>query len=217
MSTLAEIAQKSAAANPENDRMSFEQVAEMVGKLTPMEGNGRDKLWAMRYPLISLEFLRMRDAKGFPRFAVFCPESSRFSLHSEGIDAWSYRDHGYRWIAPSIVRHYFADVNRTLRKQAKGRSTLWNRKELIISQTFNGLIPDKLRDEMRQCGKAMPGRPLIVADAGEWVVSETSQPRLSGVDPLVIQFDYARPEQAWLIGHFDITPTEDYVRREFAL
>jgi len=224
MTTLAEVAAKVEATIPE--RMSVEKLRKVSSKLTPMEHDAQVRVWAMRWPVISLEFLRMRDKDGFPRFAVFTPESnwcifsgnfwkgsiSRGAMWGNGLSLELQR------LSASLVQEYFGDIVKRMKTESKcGLFTgIGGGITCCISQQFNGVIPDSVREQMSVCAEIVPGRTIVVSEATPWKVSTRPHPALSDPDPLVIRVVDGNPAEALLVAHFDATKAEEYVMREFS-
>jgi len=219
MITLTEVAER--AEGTIKSRLSFEDMTAATKNLSLTEADAKEHIWAMRYPMISLEFLRMRDSKGFPRFAVFmlgrptCQFMSNWWSGAMFDSGFPNRLAHQSELSDALMEMYFADVRQTV--QAIHKATVpWSRRSEIrttVSQRFGGVIPDAVRTEIETAAKELPGVTTIVADAGPWQVEQRRA--TSGSDPLVIRIDPRDVSTGLLVAHFDTTPAEQYVMREF--
>lgn len=213
---LANIAEKAVAALSEP--LSLEVLKSSTGQLTPMEQSAAKDLYTMRYPMISLEFLRMRDEHGWPKFAIFSPKSPTCMLAGLMDRGRMFSDNwlgdGVNRLSKRLIHAYFEDVIERLENLGY-RGILRSSVIFRISQTFNGTIPRALRDEMRSAAEIIPGETFVIAEAGGWKVEKTIVPFLSKLDPLIIRFPDYDVGKALLLGHFEATKAEEYIAREF--
>lgn len=116
-----------------------------------------------------------------------------------------------RWLANATaleryepIRNCYHDVVRLL----QGICRRENLRQVSLEARFHGLIPSAVRERIR----AVQGHfqdILLVAEPKCWSLEKVAQPKR---DPLVCGWDGAN---LWLIADFDITDTEEYVKREF--
>jgi hypothetical protein len=81
-----------------------------------------------------------------------------------------------------------------------------------LQSTFNGIIPERTRERIRVAAETFKKEDMyLIAEVKpeDWNVGD----RITE-DPLVVG---VAGEKAHLIDHFETTPMEDYVRREFGL
>ncbi len=139
--------------------------------------------------------LSWRDKKGFPRLAIYGPES--------GICCFKAKDDGWSWHAkskmeaprlPKSLRRCFQDVTKLLRKKADNKD-----RTIKLASRFTGLIPVETRQQIVAAKKDFGDDIFVLAEA-QWKEKSTPNP-----DPIVIGFKH---EHAWLITTFDLTSLE---------
>ena len=213
------------------DRPSLGQVVSALASLLPTEQAGKWNLVAQRYPRLSLEFLRSRDADGNPRFVLFHPDSPEFRLDSRmfrrrwktslfGSQGGSDNDRGRR---SEALCGYFEDVCNLWHTESERRRKVipWFQRheslELVGRMHFNGVIPADVREEIKALRDAMPtGTVFVVAEAGTWTLEERPVPRHTLEDPLVVLIPNSHmPVHGYLVAVFDVTTAEEYIQREF--
>lgn len=207
---------------------SAEKVAATTAEMLPVERDAALRVMglALGRP-ISLDFLRMRTAEGWPRFAVFSLKDPvcwfEASLAWDISALWSkhtLRDYDERResnVRPlSLYARFFKDVHRSL--AAKCFEVKASRgcrgKEVVarIAQRWVGALPASARAKAKVAtGVFKKDQILLVAEAGPWsLTEEVLSPK---ADPLLVAYD--ENAGAFLLDAFDLTSAEDMVRREF--
>lgn len=172
-----------------------------------------------KWPPIDLEFLRMRQRSGWPRFAVYNLDDTQCCFQ---VEERSYI--GGQWFQtssiPKVLHPYFEDVYRRLKR--KGRKVrlahqvnpfIETQAKFTITQVFAGLIPLVVRKKIQRAEKGSFSNLLLVTEAEKWKLSKVVEHRPKQVvDPLIIGLI---ENQAYLITSFELTPTEEMVAREF--
>lgn len=158
-----------------------------------------------KYPRLSLDFLKFKNTRGQPQFAVFGLHNSEASLTLDrgGVEQSVPFFHLHRFYAGfkmSWAAFHIGDKYRTK-----------------LSTHFNGTLPPEAREAIE---KAKPDFPRnsdyrdtprenigVIASVDSW-----KEEKIRMADPLVVGFRGAR---AWLICSFDLTPAEDYILGTF--
>jgi len=165
-------------------------------KITPMPG----------YKLMGLAPLSWRDRNGFPKLVLFSMDSptvrfrcERRSEYSDEVSLTCTPD------LPNLLAKHYQDVKESLRRKTAAYSAT------SISTTYNGILPEKIRDRIR--AEATKWKHIyVLAEVKGWKVDQESLPKPG--DPIVVGWD---GEHLWVIDHYDLTPAEEHVLREFAV
>lgn len=178
-----------------------------------------------RYPLLSMEVLKMRNAEGFPVFAPFFLDCQTFSLYFSGGRAYRDERGGEVMRLPSDMRAMYQDIFAKWKKEANSVHYF----SAKITAQFSGVIPQAVRKRIEQVlPDFQPGKKkvsfwnrfagpqstlniFLLAEVRRWEVDKVV---IQNPDPLVVGYRYG---ELRLIDHFDETPMEEYIRREFTL
>lgn len=191
------------------------EIERLVEGLYPLEAASRPKLEqtlqiATRlsnrklkaFDLIDLTPLSWRSKEGFPQIAVFGLNDPRaqFALRRPDFGSAVYST------IPKLPVGYneqYRDIEELLKDRRGDRVTLTAR--------WSGVIPLEVKDQI----EAVRGEfqeIYVWAEVPEWKLNVEVLPRAS--DPLVVGFD---GRESWLIAAFDLTPVEEYIKREFVV
>ena len=152
------------------------------------------------YPPFDPECLTWRNAKGYPRLAVFGLDHPIFEL-SILLSSWgSYRQGHWPWPMPRVIKMQYKDVFALLRGMAKKE-----RKSIRLRATFDGLIPADVKQEIKVAEKQFKSL-FIVGEVSKWELKKSAPIRR--VDPLLIGH---QADRLWLIAAFDTTTLEKYI------
>ena len=194
---------------------------------------------ASHYSSIDLSFLGMQEENEtpagnqifLPRFAVFFLDeqiqtnkfSSNFYFDEENELVCGFEpnlpDEMKHHFSIKASRNIFAEIQgKKVKKEMQGRqgTITMTRGFLKATITFNGLLPSEVKKRMKDATR-FPGTTFLIAEAQkeDWRWSfgeEVEKVEHFTVDPIIIKIIEGRP---FLIDHFDCTPLEDVVRREF--
>jgi hypothetical protein len=182
------------------------------------------------YREIDLSFLKMRNPVKveewelpFPRFAAFRRNDGGFAnsflLDLEIITYLGQSEEiiTFRYGAQSVLKRFYGfegELRRTPRTRAHLRqfgSNVAYSKNYHSSAYFNGLIPQKTKEKLSVADQIFWKDSYLVVEIKpeDWNVHRVH------ADPLLISVD--KSGKAYLIDHFDTTPMEERVRREFTL
>ncbi len=198
---------------------SLDDVRIMLKRIAGMhryERSAKQKAIGLVYPRIDMEFLRWRNNKGWPRFAVFSEEHRNCFFRSESYKlcltncVWPNKFY-LRKINTAFmgVHNPFDDVFIQLQKEREKKHL----QSLTVSQTFRGYRPVAAQQaEAVAMRSGLFSGVCLVCEAGPWDKTKIIQPK---GDPLLVAWS-REFEQAYLIHSFDIAPIEDIVRREFS-
>lgn len=156
------------------------------------------------YPCIGLEPLKWRTEEGWPALAPF-PVNGQSVVFTNLDDGWG----NARIRATEALKPFsklYTDVFENLAKKRAQR-----RSEISITATFTGVIPQSTKDKITEASSEFKEQIFVLAEVEAWKLNEVVIPQR---DPLVV--GYAE-ENLWLIDQFDLTPLEEYVKREFAV
>lgn len=164
----------------------------------------------LQYPQIDLDFLRMRDNQGWPRFVAVSLRKTKMRFM---VEVSSRSTTKTKCNAPRLML-YFGDVCKRMAKVASKRCgpTLWDRCRVTLASRFTGLIPTTARQRIQELPKGLD--IYLIAEAGEWEINTTTLAPIDR-DPLIVA--HHANGGAYLIDSFDTTPVEEMVRREFTL
>jgi hypothetical protein len=221
INTIEDVKQKYIQPKATLDRQKLQDLKHPLGCEEP--GLYKKMQLAAKYKPISLDFLEMRDEDGWPKFAVFglekrsCYIESKVTEEERDSSWWTFNGPP-KDIARYVRRHYLPDVINKLTALADARldelmkkiSDRWRTVRKSISQTFSGIVPGDVKVAIRKAKRDFKNNICIVAEAKKWVIGETVT--IEEKDPLVIGFFNGR---AYLIADFDVTPVENYVKKEF--
>lgn len=191
------------------------QLERLVEGLYPLEAASRPKLEqtlqiASRlsnrklkaFDLIDLTPLSWRSKEGFPQIAVFGLNDPRAQFALRRRD-WGNAVYSTIPKLPDGYKAQYRDIEQLLKDRRGDRVTLTAR--------WSGVIPLEVKEQI----EAVRGEfqeIFVWAEVPEWKLNVEVMPRQS--DPLVVGFD---GRESWLIAAFDLTPVEEYIRREFAI
>jgi hypothetical protein len=114
-------------------------------------------------------------------------------------------------IAASSIAAFFASVAYGIALYDK--KPIFGGSRHSLSLALGGIVPDEARQIIRERGKDFE-RMYIVAEAGDWTWAEADNlpTRLVNGDPLLVG---EKNGAFYLLHVFDMTPLEEYVRKEF--
>ena len=166
------------------------------------------------YPPLSLDVLHWRNGSGWPKLALLDLDSPRFEIVVSHVDnRWGGGSLVYRKIfrpdLPTALSKHYADVVDRLKKRI-GKA----RQSIHLYTEFSGIIPPEVKQKIPVAKKQFK-KVFVLAEAKHWDVKKRFipiRPRLA--DPLLVGWDGVG---LWLIAHFDMTPVEEYVKREFTV
>ena len=77
-------------------------------------------------------------------------------------------------MSETLFENYFSDIPETLQNCVSRRIEALRKRERLqisISQIFMGIIPDKIREEIKNANSILPKlHTLIISEAGPWQV-----------------------------------------------
>ena len=212
-------AKSEAPVDLETIARDLEQVRKVGRGLFPIERDSKSQLMAIEkdllrqqlmlesglkyaeYPEFPMEALKWRNAKGYPRLAVFSLSSANFEIGIIAERNWgvSYSRRHTPELPRPILKSY-DDVFLKLREMARDE-----RKSMRLRTYFEGLIPVDVRQQIVET------RPhfkhlFVVAEAGKWDLQKSAPIRRA--DPLLVGWDAYR---LWILASFDTTPIEKYI------
>lgn len=183
-------------------RREFESRINRLKELESDFSNKNDQLKKLNkivdvYHRLSLEPLKWRDAIGFPKLVVFSLTSPIWRL-AVTID-------GKFSVEPSLPENISKQYDDVLQLLGKRRS---NGKELELTCRFKGLIPNEIRDKIKEARELFSGQIFIIAEPGSLTLKEFTP--LPKGDPLIVGYDHSvDPNGLWLIADFDTTSVEE--------
>lgn len=133
-------------------------------------------------PVFDLECLRWRDENGFPRLVPFSVNHPEVTFGIKKM-RWGRR---FSWYTEPALKYglagYYKDVSSKLRSLRRpGHS-------IVISASFDGVIPDHVRDTIMGA-KEIYEDLRIVAEVRGWKVTEKRDPvRSVAADPILIGY-----------------------------
>jgi hypothetical protein len=170
------------------------------------------------YPLINLDFLKMRNKDGLPVFAIFSlyKKTCYMSLKLEySRDSWNSVVTLDSNFTGRLLRSKFKDIYYKLADLCMLHSVNFkhstSRIELKIESEFTGLVPEHVRKKIREKNNCKFEQIVIIAEADNWTLDEKIE-YMPNPDPLVVG---VRGDLAYLIEKFDVTRIEEYVSKEF--
>jgi len=140
--------------------------------------------------------LSWRDTKGYPRLAIYGPNSNACRFRAED-DGWNDLQSTSELEIPHLpksLRKCFSDVTKRLLKKSFRKDSA-----IKLTSRFTGLIPSEARQQIIAAKKDFGENIFILAEAA-WKEKSIPNP-----DPIVIGFKH---EHAWLITTFDLTTLE---------
>lgn len=173
----------------------------------------------MGYPEIDHSFLswRKKDTK-MPAFMVLDLETNTFSIEvtpyngfdeQEGRVDHKHTEFEFRPDLPTTLQDHFEETIKYL-ANLSAKSYSWNDLE-ITTEFRGGIMPQELREKVKTAEKSkLFSRILIVAEANDWKINEIV--RAKG-DPLVVGW-VESTKKMYLIGVYDPTPLEQYIREQ---
>lgn len=200
----------------------LEQIREVGRLLLPIERSSKHRLDAIEkdllrqqlmaksglkyaeYPEFPMEALRWRNAKGYPRLAVFSIGSANFEIGIIAERGWrtSYRRTHTPELPRPILKSY-DDVFLKLREMAREE-----RKSTRLRTFFEGLIPADVKQQIVETQPHFK-QLYVVAEAGKWDLKQSAPIRRA--DPLLVGWDTCR---LWILASFDTTPIEKYIESQ---
>ncbi len=173
----------------------------------------------IEYPLINLDFLKMRKKDGMPVFAVFSlnEQTCSMSVKLEYFrDNWDSLVTLYSSFSGNLLRSKFKDVYYKLAELCMLHSVnfKYSTKSITkrIESRFTALVPDHIRKIIRDKKNCTDFEQIVViAEADNWTIDEEIV-YAPNPDPLVVGI---RGDLAYLIEKFDVTKVEKYVSKEF--
>jgi len=180
-----------------------------------------------KYQPISLEFLGLKDEKGFPKFAVYSLQKSSCRIHlktgafSGGWDLLvRERDDEETNIPDFCYTHMKKTTAEIFKKHLhpKLRGFFGSLKSgteatMTLTQEFMSVIPQETKEKIAEAKKDVPYTAIISESAG-WAVNETVRKLPKNPDPLVVGWSYTA-KQSYLIDSFDMTSMEQWIAKEF--
>lgn len=190
-------------------------------RIKELEGEKR----GLSYRKLSTEPLRWRDSKGMPRLVLYSidrPEAKFIfdgeeltvpgptELSLEGVDEYDEDSEAEanknRALYPDLF--VYDDIYDKLQKEYEKTDDL---QAIEYTTIFDGLLPTDVREIAKREKKNFDGL-YILAEVKGWKRTEIARPKYA--DPLLL--GWANP-YFYVLAAFDLTPTEEYVRREFTL
>lgn len=165
-------------------------------------------------PCMSFQPLRWRTDEGWPKIMLFSLDAPTAFFRVRGTkNSWN---HSIDWdndMAPSlpiVVERCYRDVFPLLTERAKKE-----KKTAVLSATLNGIIPQETREKIAEAKKNFE-QLFVAAEVKKWNLEYKTvpTPRPRNYDPLVLGWDGTN---LWIIDHFDLTPTERYIKDEFSV
>lgn len=180
-----------------------------ISYLQGIVGNSFDQ----KYDRIDLGFLTRRRRQGLfgwqrsvPAFAVFDPGG-------DGTFRICGTEHG-EYVSTEVFPEFpssddlFDDVGHNIvRSRVFG-----NISKCRITCRFDGAIPQGAREMIKRAMDEFEGRVLLVTEAPRWRIDLEVKRPPPDPDPLVVGYD---GDEAWLVGHFDLTDVEAAIKAEF--
>ena len=169
------------------------------------------------YPEIDHSFLawRKKNTK-MPAFMVLDLENNRFSISVEPYNGFDEQhgkvDHGHTEFEfspdlPKALQDHFVETVKYI-ANLSAKSYSWNQIE-ISTEFRGGIMPQDLREKVKTATNSkLFNRIFVIAEASEWQINEIV--RTKG-DPLVVGW-IENTEKMYLIGIYDPTPLELYIR-----
>jgi hypothetical protein len=176
------------------------------------------------YCKLSFEPLKWRNSKGLPRLVLYSIDrpDAAFSFDGNELEVPGPTEFGLISIDDSNAEglataatdketnpEYFiySDVFDKLEKEYDDSLDM----DAVEYKTeFNGLLPTEVRELAKKEKKNFENL-YILAEVQEWKRNAIARPRKG--DPLLVGWDGA---SFWILAAFDLTPTEEYVKREFS-
>lgn len=175
----------------------------------------------MQYPEISPEFLSMSQTINYKGHEIKVPRFSVYHKNKGGFNSFSYTlaDDGEFFFHPHVWFHtppVFEGHLLNSLDNFKDKATKKKFKKIRsfqIETTFQGIIPKETKERIEQA-EAIFGN-------GIYMIAETKpeqwrEARILTKDPIIVGIS-SMTERCYLIDHFQTTPVEDYVRREFSV
>ncbi len=179
-----------------------------------------------KYQPISLEFLGLKDEKGFPKFAVYGLEKSRcnISIKSSTYDSFGGGVKISDSDDSSVPAFCYGHMKKTIKEmrekhlhpKLRGIFGLKSGVEarMSLSQEFMSVIPQETKEKIEKTKEEDGFSFAIISESAGWVVDETVRQLPKNPDPLVIGYSYAA-NQTYLIDTFDMTSMEQWIAKEF--
>ena len=192
------------------------------------------------YPIINLDFLKMQNEDGWPRFAVFSITQPECRLEFKARNTETIRTmkavytpcyrnlsflpknphsrvytHFYKWF-----EGFFDRLEVSVKADLKPYMRFWKpamESTAFISQSFAGLLPTEVRGKIRQAvanWKFDLNYIFLICEAQKWVEGKEIHEVPKPADPLVVGW-HPEAKHFFLLADFDIVPIEEYVKREF--
>lgn len=173
----------------------------------------------MGYPEIDHGFLawRQKNTK-MPAFMVLDLENNRFSISVEPYNGFDEQhgkvDHGHTEFEfspdlPKALEDHFTETVKYL-ANLSAKSYSWNQIE-ISTEFRGGIMPQDLREKVKSASNSkLFNRIFVIAEAVDWEINEIV--RAKG-DPLVVGW-VESTKRMYLIGVYDPTPLEQYIREQ---
>mgnify|MGYP001603316903 FL=1 len=213
---------REATVDLETIARDLEQVRKVGRGLFPIERDSKSQLMAIEkdllrqqlmlesglkyaeYPEFPMEALKWRNAKGYPRLAVFSLSSANFEIGIIAERNWgvSYSRRHTPELPRPILKSY-DDVFLKLREMARDE-----RKSMRLRTYFEGLIPVDVRQQIVETRPHFK-QLFVVAEAGKWDLQKSAPIRRT--DPLLVGWDAYR---LWILATFDTTPIEKYIESQ---
>lgn len=200
----------------------LEQVQKVGRLLLPIERSSKSQLMAIEkdllrqqlmfesglkyaeYPEFPMEALKWRNAKGYPRLAVFSLSSANFEIGIITDRNWhtSY-SRTHRPELPRPILKSYDDVFLKLKEMARNEH-----KSMRLRTSFEGLISVDVRQQIVETRPHFK-QLFVVAEAGKWDLQKSAPIRRT--DPLLVGWDAYR---LWILASFDTTPIEKYIESQ---
>lgn len=210
-------------------RLSDEELDIAIERSLPIESDAKAELlkakFGKRWPPISLDFLRLRDSRGFPVVAMCrnqqtCCRLSCFitrfpfclarPMSSYDIFlSWSERE------TCKLFESLFSDVKEAIAK-AIGRNCDLGRSEAEIAHSMACVVPWDMREEL-ELAESRLSRIYFVREADTWHISVCpySQPgrQARHGESLIIGLHDSVPHCGFQVAMLDDAPVERMVRK----
>jgi len=168
------------------------------------------------YPLLSLEPFSWRDKDGWPRLVFFGLDSPDFAMGFRKSLEYRRDDWGgesaYTVARPIIspelpkaLSACYSDVIARLRKRCARNHSI------RLRARYAGVIPTEAKKKIEKARKVFK-KVFIVAEPKGFSLETKKIAVPLPVDPLIVGWD---GNFLWLVGSFDTTPVEEYVKQEF--
>lgn len=169
------------------------------------------------YPLLNMDFLKMRNKDSLPKFAVFTLNEpiayfkTTLEFFSDGRCSSVILDTNCQNLA--VVSRYY-DIFKLLRQHLwfESLSSSMVKKSWVTLQTkFPGIIPANIRNQINEVRPHFD-EVVIIAEAPKWEIDGKIIHYPPNPDPLVVGI---KDKFCYLVNSFDVTLLENYIVKEF--